>query len=395
MTAVGTAPGLDDLVDRARTLVPRLAARAAEAERLRRMPGETMADFREAGLLLPFVPTRFGGYEMDYGPVQVALGRELGRACGSSAWIQSVLACHAWILGMFPERAQETVWADDPNTVIASAFAPLTGTAARAEGGYVLNGDWQFSSGIDAAEWIVVMTPIRADQNVQLYFCLVNKKDFEVLDTWHAPGLRGTGSNDVRMQEAFVPSDFMLNVSLADGRPTPGSAVNANPIYRLPLWSLFSYNIGCPALGIARGAVETYVEQAAARADNANTPGRHARIAEAAAEVDAAEAMVTADAREIARLALAGQTEFSLLQRATWRRNMAYAVLLCTRAVERLAVTAGAHGMSEDNPVHRASRDVHAVANHAGLQWDNHGEIYGRLATGLEPIQRRTFPLPI
>src|SRR5690349_7804652 len=94
-----TKPSLDELVKRAQALVPKLEARSAEAEQLRRMPDETIADFVKAGLLRLFVPARYGGYELDYGEPQLALGNVLGRACGSSAWVQSVLACHAWIVG--------------------------------------------------------------------------------------------------------------------------------------------------------------------------------------------------------------------------------------------------------------------------------------------------------
>jgi 3-hydroxy-9,10-secoandrosta-1,3,5(10)-triene-9,17-dione monooxygenase len=385
---------IDDLVERARGLLPALASRAEEAEKLRRMPEVTIAEFVQNGLLLPFVPARYGGYELDYGPTQLALCAELGRACGSSAWIQSVLACHAWILGMFPETAQDAVWASNPNTIIASAFAPSSGKATPVDGGFVLDGDWQFSSGIHAAEWLVVMFPIPGEEGIQMYYGLLNKKDYEILDTWYAAGLRGTGSCDVRVHDAFVPHDFSLNVSIADGRPTPGSAVNAGHIFRLPLWSVFSYNIGCPALGMARGAVEGYIAATSTRPDKEMAQGRQARIAESAADVDAAEALLKADAEEINRLGRLGQP-IPVETRARWRRNMSYAVGIWTRAVDRLISSVGAHGMNDNNPIQRAFRDVHAVGNHTGLVWDNHGPLWGRLAVGCEPAAMRTFPIPV
>lgn len=390
----GAGVTLAELVERARELAPRLAARAQQAERLRRMPNDTIADLVGAGLLLPFVPARYGGYQLEYGRAQLALCAELGRACGSSAWIQSVLACHAWIAGMFPPAAQDAVWSEGPRTIIATAFAPSTGKAEPADGGYVLDGEWQFSSGIHAAEWLVVMAPAPTGDGPQMHYFLINKKDYEILDTWYAAGLRGTGSHDVRVHEAFVPHDFTLNVSLADGRPTPGSEHNGSHLYRLPLWSVFLYNIGCPALGMARGALEGYIAASSHRPDRELSQLRQARIAESAADIDAAEALLKGDAEEINRLGRLGEP-IAVAVRARWRRNVSYAVGVWARAVDRLIGSVGAHGMDIDNPVQRAFRDIHAVGNHVGLQWDNHGPLWGRIALGLEPTSIRALAVPV
>src|SRR5262249_24505640 len=143
-------------------------------------------------------------------------------------------------------------------------------------------------------------------------------------------------------------------------------------IYRLPLWSVFSYNIGCPALGMARGALEGYIAVSAGRPDREVAQGRQTRIAESAADIDAAEALLRADAAEITRLGRSGQP-IPVDARARWRRNMSYAVGIWTRAVDRLIGSVGAHGMAENSPIQRAFRDIHAVGNHTGLVWDNHG----------------------
>src|SRR5579883_3068730 len=220
------------------------------------------------------------------------------------------------------------------------------------------------------------------------------QEDYDILDTWHAAGLKATGSNDVRIHRAFVPDEFTLNVSIADGRPTPGSALSDSHIYRLPLWSVFSYNIGTPALGMARAALEGYIAASAGRPDREVAQGRHARIAESAADIDAAEALLLADCEEITRLGRSGEP-IAVETRARWRRNMAYAVNVWTRAVDRLIGSVGAHGMSENSPVQRAFRDIHAVGNHTGLVWDNHGPLWGRIAMGLEPASIRALPIPV
>jgi alkylation response protein AidB-like acyl-CoA dehydrogenase len=184
-----------------------------------------------------------------------------------------------------------------------------------------------------------------------------------------------------------LPADYVLARGALDGRPTPGSAVSAWYIYRLPLAGYFSFNVGAPALGIARGAVEAYVAQTAARPERANLLSRQLRIAESSVEVDAAEALLLADCTEIERRARAGESLAGDLP-ARLGRDVSYAVQLCVRAVDRLALTAGAHGLSDDNPVHRALRDLYAIGNHIGNTWDVQAVPYARAALGLPPERR-------
>ena len=154
---------LEDVVERAKALAPRLCERAPRTEALRRVPDETMQDFLESGLFRVLRPKRWGGLELPYGRTQTELCSVLGRACGSSAWVQCVVACHAWCLAMFPPEAQEAVWGREPDTLIASAFAYTTGRGRPVEGGYFVEGNWQFSSGSNACHWIILGAPIFED----------------------------------------------------------------------------------------------------------------------------------------------------------------------------------------------------------------------------------------
>jgi 3-hydroxy-9,10-secoandrosta-1,3,5(10)-triene-9,17-dione monooxygenase len=183
----------------------------------------------------------------------------------------------------------------------------------------------------------------------------------------------------VRVNGAFVPEAWT-----ARGFERPGTALNTSYLYRLPFGPLFFYNVACPALGVALGAIEAYTAYMSSRPERANMPQRQMRIAESAAEVDAALALLRADAAEIIRLGMHGD-EVPQLTQLRWARNTGYAVQLCTRAVDRLISAVGAHGMLDDSPVQRAFRDVHAIANHAGNNWDLRGEAFGRVALGLEP----------
>lgn len=198
-------PDRATLVERAAALVPALRERAAKTEELRRLPDETVADLVDTGLLRCLQPRRFGGYELDYG-CQLDLAAELGRGCGSTAWVAVLLACHPWLLGMFEPEAQEEVWGDDPDTLVATSWGVQQVEAAAVDGGLQVRGHWKYSSGIDHCRWVQVFAPVPEEGGVRPTIALVPSTDFRVERTWSAHGLAGTGSNDVVMDGAFVPT---------------------------------------------------------------------------------------------------------------------------------------------------------------------------------------------
>ena len=388
MTAVaaGSTVGLEDMVRRAHDLLPRLRERAALTESLGHLPPETVADFRDGQFFRVFQPRRFGGLELDYGRVQVELCTVLGQACGSSAWVQMVVACHAWCLAMFPEAAQQAVWGDDPETLVGTAFGFSTGKGRPVEGGFWVEGDWICSSGSDLCQWIILGTRLEQPGPPKVIWTLLPRQDWQILDTWHAAGLKGTASNDIRVAGAFVPAERSLDISFGPStKPTPGSLVNSNPMYALPLAGFFPFNVTTEALGIARGAIDAFADQLAGRGDRPNLVGRQIRLAESAAEVDAAEALIRADVEVIDGI-LHRRAPLEPLFQAKLTRDLSFMVKLCGQAVDRLASGTGAHGMGDDNPVHRASRDIHAIANHGVNNWEFQALSYTRARTGLPPI---------
>lgn len=385
MLATST-PTISDMTQRARDLLPKLRERAAKTEALGHLPPETVADFREGGFFRVLQPRRFGGMELDYGRLQVELCSVLGQACGSSAWVQMVVACHAWCLAMFPEEAQQAVWGEDPETLVASAFGFSTGRGRQVEGGYWVEGDWVFSSGSDLCQWIILGTLVEQAGPPKMIWTLLPRKDWDILDTWHASGLKGTASNDIRVKGAFVPTEYTLSDPWGLSGQPPGAATNANPMYSLPLGGFFYFNVTAEALGIARGAINDFAQQLAGRGDRPNLIGRQLRLAESAAELDAAEALIRSDVEVIDRILHDGASVEAAFQ-AKLGRDLSYMVKLCAQAVDRLTTAVGAHGMGDDNVVHRASRDLHAIGNHAVNNWEHQALNYSRERTGLPPIQ--------
>ena len=242
-----SGPDADDrayaaMIARAKALIPRLRDRASRTEELRRLPPETERDLHESGLFRIVQPKRVGGSELDYVAL-VDCADAIGQADASAAWNFANLASHHWMLAMFDKRAQDLVWGKDVNTLIASSFIFPAGRARKVDGGYVLRGSWPFSSGVDSSDWNMLASVVYSDDEadgVEYRIFLVNRSDYKINDTWNAAGLRGTGSNDVEVKDAFVAEPMTVAVHDLAGGPTPGSAVNPNALYALPVFSLVS-----------------------------------------------------------------------------------------------------------------------------------------------------------
>src|SRR6476659_6306805 len=195
------ADGHAAMVARARALIPTLRERAARTEGLRRLPPETERDLHDAGLFRILQPRRVGGSELDYVAL-VDCADALGQADASVAWNFANLASHHWMLAMFDPRAQQAVWNEDADALIASSFIFPAGRARKVDGGYVLSGSWPFSSGVDSSQWNMLASVVASDDEadgVEYRIFLVNKQDYRIKDIWNATGLRGTGSNEVEV----------------------------------------------------------------------------------------------------------------------------------------------------------------------------------------------------
>src|SRR6201994_3012650 len=207
-------PGYAAMLARAAALVPQLRDRAARTEELRRLPPETERDLHEAGFFRVVQPKRVGGSEFDYVAL-VDCADALGQGDASVAWNFANLASHHWMLGMFDRRAQDEVWNKDANALIASSFIFPAGRAHKVDGGYVLKGSWPFSSGVDSSEWNMLASVVFSEDEadgVEYSVFLLNRNDYVIKDTWNATGLRGTGSNDVEVHDAFVAEAMTVGV---------------------------------------------------------------------------------------------------------------------------------------------------------------------------------------
>ncbi|WP_170991488.1 MULTISPECIES: acyl-CoA dehydrogenase family protein [Bradyrhizobium] len=392
-TQVQPGPDMDRysvMVARAGALVPALRERASRTEELRRLPPETERDLLESGLFRILQPKRVGGSELDYVAL-VDCADALGRGDASVSWNFANLASHHWMLGMFAPEAQSAVWGEDPDALIASSFVFPAGRARKAGGGYVLSGHWPFSSGVESCGWNMLASVVASDDEadgVEYRLFLLNRRDYSIDDTWNAAGLRGTGSNDVRVTDAFVPEHMTVAVSDLAGGATPGSVVNPNALYMLPVFSLFPYVLSGVGLGNAQACLDDYVEIARHRASTYNRAkigdlqSTQIKIAEASAKIDAARLIMRTNCVEALAEVRRGDIP-GMAAKTKLRRDGAFAVNLCTEAVSLLFAAGGARSLFTSGALQRQFRDAHAVNSHLAFNFDAAGTNYGRVALGL------------
>ena len=233
----------------------------------------------------------------------------------------------------------------------------------------------------------VVSSDDEAD-GIEYRLFLLNSSEYKINDTWNATGLCGTGSNDVRVVDTFVVEKMTIAVSDLTGGPTPGSNVNPNALYALPVFSLFPYVLSGVGLGNAQACLNDYVEFARHRASTYNRAKlsdmqtTQIKIAEASAKVDAARLVMRTNCIDAMADARRGHIP-DLSVKTRLRRDGAFSVNLCTEAVSLLFAASGARSLFTSGALQRQFRDAHAVNSHLAFNFDAAGTNYGRVALGL------------
>ncbi|HWH40153.1 MAG TPA: acyl-CoA dehydrogenase family protein, partial [Usitatibacter sp.] len=316
----------------------------------------------------------------------IDVSSELARGCGSTAWNWANWAVHHWMLALWPPQCQDEAWGADPAVIIASAIMFPPGKATPVAGGYRLSGRWPFSSGVDPSAWDQIGAVVEGTGELRMF--MVPSTDYRVIDNWHVLGLRGTGSKDVEVKDAFVPQHRTLGVDECKGGAHPGAAANPGAIYRIPMYAALPHMLVGIPLGIAQGAYDLFLEGMRARASRysgrnlADMTALQIKVAEASACIDAARLILRTRCLEAQAIAEAGDVP-DLMTKAAWRRDGAFAAQLCDRAMDAIFKTAGATGLYDEQPLQRAFRDFTAANQHITMMWDAQATTYGRIALGL------------
>lgn len=371
------------VLDGVRDLLPTFRERADEAERLRVVPEASIKELQDTGFFRLLQPKRFDGFEADPVTFYTAV-RDIASACGSTGWVSSVVGVHPWQVALFADEAQQAVWGEDTNTRLSSSYAP-TGKATVTDGGYTLSGKWSFSSGCDHCSWVLLGGLVFNEEGNVIDFktFMVPREKYTIVDVWHMVGLSGTGSNDIVVEDQFIPEAFTLSMGETGQCKGPGQEQNTSDLYKLPFHSIFTGTITTPIIGMAMGAYQEHVEMQQARSRAAylgekasKDPFAMVRIARASSEIDAAWALLTNNIREEMAHVERGE-KIPLGLRLKVRRDQVIGSERALEAIDTLFEASGGRALAQGTYLQRAWRDAHAGRVHAANDPERALQMYG------------------
>jgi len=363
-------PDAATLVARAEAMIPVLRERAAKGEADRKIPDETIADFKKAGFFDILKPKRWGGFEMDpnvFFKVQIAVAE----GCMSSAWVLGVVGVHPLQMGLFPLKAQEDVWSKDASTLISSSYQPV-GKVEKADGGFYLSGQWSFSSGSQHCDWVflgALIFPEDGKGPPEYRTFLLPRSDYQIIDTWHTYGLKATGSHDIKVDRAFVPEHRTHKAMDGFLCRNPGQEVNTGDLFKLPWAAIFTRAVSTASIGAAQGALKDFLEIAKSRVST-NTgmatkadPFVLSAAANTAAELEGMKTTlfkVFDDMMEVVRQG----GDVAADHRVFYKYQASRVARRCADLVDELLLLSGARGVFTDNPMVRPWLDLKTGRNH-------------------------------
>lgn len=367
-----------------------LSKNAPTSEHDRRVAVESIHAMRDAGLFRILTPRTYGGSEAGLRAQVDTLGA-VATADFAAAWVQAVSNSHAGIIGSFPDECQEEVFKNGPDGLFPGALASQ-GRAVRVDGGWTLSGRWQFASGIDYGEWVILgavsdQPPESPDRAIH---AIAVKSDLVVDDTWFTLGLRGTGSKDIVANNVFVPQHRAISTRDLFGGLSPYGERHATHFNRIAVLVCLAVQVAAVMVGAAEGHLNAYVAYTKSRTNRytskakGDEAGVAMRIAEAQAELTSARLLVQ---RAASRCDVVGSSGVPLTvdERAELKWHAAYVSELCRRATSRLYASAGARSVYDDSALQAAFRDINTASHHAILDFDGGSLAMGRSRLGLDP----------
>jgi indole-3-acetate monooxygenase len=373
-------------VEAAQRLAPRVREVRREIERERTLPAALVDAMTEAGFFRLWLCRAFGGPELTFAEFLPVI-EELSRADGSVGWCAMIAAVWSRLSGSVVEEVGREIFA--AGSRLAGSVNP-TGKAVAVPGGFRVSGRWSYGSFIQHSHWTVGNsivhdgdTPRRDDNGApDIRFIIFPTSEVEIIDNWHVSGLRGTGSSDFQVSDLFVPKQRSLPAFAA-------IAVQPGTLFRTPLITTFAATLPCVSIGIARAAIDAFIELAEGKTPAGSAsrlrdkPTAQADLGRAEAQLRAGRAFLLEAMEEIWEEAAAGRIP-TLRQRAIARLAAAKAAEASAQAVDLLYNAAGGTALFESNPLERCFRDVHATTQHIGTQAANF-ELAGRVLLGLDP----------
>jgi 3-hydroxy-9,10-secoandrosta-1,3,5(10)-triene-9,17-dione monooxygenase len=378
------------VLERAASIRPILERNAAQTDTLRRLPDENVHALKESGLSRLMVPRRLGGLQTDIRTYIEAMA-EVGRGCGSTAWVASLVNVCAWLAALFPERAQRDVWGPDRDAWIAGSLAP-NGEAVAVDGGWRVTGKWPWASGCLHAQWVACGIHMKNEQGEVVNFglSLMAIDQVTVEDTWFMAGMKGTGSNTIHAKDAFVPEHRFLPYPPAFSGEYR-TEFRDEAVYRVALVPVTVLILAGSQLGVARAALDYVLAKGPTRGithttfrTQSESAGFQMLVAEAAMKIDTAHLHAFRAADDLDRFA-SDNGHPDLTARARVRMDTALVAKYSREAMELLVQAHGTSSLADHSPLQRLWRDVHVASHHAITEWQVNLEVYGKALLGVEP----------
>ncbi|MGW1357700.1 acyl-CoA dehydrogenase family protein [Streptomyces chartreusis] len=380
---------LATVLDAVREAVPTLRANGVEAEARRWIPEENIQLLEKAGVFRASVPRAHGGLDLGVAD-QFKVIAEVARGCPSTGWLTMVWLTSTWCASLYPDRAQEEVFAGG-STRVSIVFAP-TGTLTPVDGGYRLTGTWHYNSGVRGADWDLLAAMVeRPDGTSEELVALVPVAELEVADDWYVSAGAATGSCSTTARDVFVPAHRVVSLEEAMVSAT-GDRANTGATGRN--YGLLGYvlsGVAAAFTGIARGAYELFLDRLPGRGitytdwtDQKLHPLTQIQVATARNKIDAAEALSDLWLEVLQRSADAGEQPTDD-EKAVIRGRTAYTAQLAKEAVELLYTASGGSVIRREVAMQRFHRDIQGFALHALVQRDANLEVQGRVLLGMDP----------
>jgi alkylation response protein AidB-like acyl-CoA dehydrogenase len=376
-----------ELLKNTAALLPLLRNNAERTERERRIPQENIAALEQAGLFRILVPRKFGGYEAGLRTYTDVVA-DISRGCGATGWVAFISDATDWLVAQYPDEVLAEVYGPGADTRIIGLFDGANARTTKADGGFMLNGQWGFGSGSHHAQWVAASAPL-SDQPGDEGVLLVPVSKLTIKDTWYVAGMRGTGSDTVIAADVFVPERHVFPWAL--GLTGQNRRHGSGTYYGASFVPILAHMLIAPLLGLAQAALELTIERLnrgkrisyTFYLDTRQAVITQMQVAEAATCINTAFLLMRDWADRIDAAALAGQ-DFDYTTRAQIRNDVGHAVRLCRQAVSSLLNAQGASSFADSNPLQRIWRDLETASRHAILNPDIAQEIYGKALLGVE-----------
>jgi len=377
-------PSHQELLARARALVPLLQERADEDERNRSINPDTIQRIKDAGLFRVLQARRWGGYESGqrtFAEIQMTLAE----GDMSVGWVYGVLGVHTYHLCLFDDQAAQDVWSEDSSVVIASPYMP-GGMAKPVPGGYELSGRWAYSSGSDHCPWTFLGGMVEGQTQLADHrVFLLPRVDAKLVDTWYTTGLAATGSHDVVVEKAFVPEHRTYKTLDGFHCRNPGLAWNTGPLYRMPFMLVFMRCITNGQIGALQALLDLFKNYAKDKmfmgSRTAKDPDAQVAVAEATAGIDEMKKSMFANFAVMEEYA-AMQEVPPLELRHQFRFQSARVAERCIRLAEPLFQVSAGGGVYNRSRMGRIYRNMLTARQHAAAQFRLYGRAYGDLLMG-------------